>query len=86
MPTLIAPEPSSENEPVRAPLAAWATKAIRPTHVGQGLFTLGLRPVEPLELRHGKPFLEPNGVASHDWSGICVPLYEWDGPVAESSA
>lgn len=86
LPTLIAPEPSSENEPVRGPLAAWATRAIRPTHVGQALFTLGLRPVEPLELGHGKPSPELNGVASHSWSGICVLLYERDGPVAESSA
>ena len=86
MPTLITPEPSSENEPVRGPLAAWATKAIRPTHAGQGLFTLVLRPVEPLELGHGKPFLELNGVASHGRSGICVPLYGPDGPDAESSA
>ena len=86
MPTLIAPEPASVNEPMRGPLAAWATKAIRPSHLGQGFFTLGFRPVELLELRLGEPLLELNGVASHDVSGICVPLYGLAMPVAESSA
>ena len=54
--------------------AAWATKAMGPTHLGQGVFTLGFRPVELLELGHVKPLQELDGVASHDWSGICVTL------------
>jgi hypothetical protein len=67
-------------------LAAWATKAMRPTHLGQGNFTLGFRPVELLELRHGEALLELDGVAPHDLSGICVPLYGLAVPFAEPSA
>jgi hypothetical protein len=54
--------------------AAWATKAMRPTHLGQGIFTLGFRPVELLELGHGEPLLELECVANHGLSGICVQL------------
>jgi hypothetical protein len=66
--------------------AAWAAKALRPTHLGQCIFTLGFRPVERLELGHGEPLLELNGVAPHDMSGICVPLHGLAVSFAESSA
>jgi hypothetical protein len=70
---------------MRGALAAWATKAMGPTHLGQGILTLGFRPIELLELGHGKTLLELDGVAPHDLSGICVPLYWLAEPVAESS-
>lgn len=63
-----------------------ATKAMGPTHLGQGIFTLGFRPVELLELGHGESFLELDGVASHDLDGISVPLYGVAVLFAESSA
>lgn len=66
--------------------AAWAAKAMGPTHLGQCIFTLGLRPVERLELGHGEPLLELNGVAPHGLNGICVPLYVLSVSIAESSA
>jgi hypothetical protein len=28
-----------------------------------------------VELGHGEPLLKLNGVAAHDWSGICVLLW-----------
>ena len=86
LPTLIPPEPASINESMSSALAAWATKAMGPTHLGQCIFTLGFRPVERLELGHGEPLLELNGIATHDLSGICVPLYGLAVPFAESSA
>ena len=66
--------------------AAWATKAMGPTDLGQCVFTLGFRPVERLELRHGETLLELNGVAPHDPSSICVPLHGLAGSFAEASA
>jgi hypothetical protein len=30
---------------------------------------------EPLELKQGKAFLELDGTARHDPTGICVPVY-----------
>ena len=86
LPTLIPPEPASVNESMSSALAAWTTKAMRPTHLGQGNFTLSFRPVERLELGHGEPLLELNGVAPHDLSGICVPLCGLAASFRESSA
>ena len=86
MSTLIPPEPASVYESMSSALAAWATKAMRPTHLSQGIFTLGFRPVELLELGHGEPPLELDGVAPHGLSGICVPLYGLTVSFAESSA
>jgi hypothetical protein len=56
-----------------------------PTHLGQGLLTLGFRPVELLELGHGKTFLELDGIAPNALSGIYVPLCWLAGTVAVSS-
>ena len=86
LPTLIPPEPASVNESMSSAFAAWATKAMGPTHLRQGIFTLGFRPVELLELGHGDPLVELNGVAPHNLNGIYVPLCRLAVPVAESSA
>ena len=86
MPTLIPPEPASVNESMSSAFAAWAAKAMRPTQLDQGIFTLSFHPVELLELGHGEPLLELNGVEPHDLSGTYVPLYGLAVSFAESSA
>ncbi len=86
LPTLITPEPASVNESMSSALAAWTTKARRPTHLGQGIFTLSFRPVELLELGHGESLLDLNGVAPYDLSGTCVPRYGLAVSSTESSA
>jgi hypothetical protein len=45
-PALIAPEPASVHKAMERPFAARATKAMGPTHLGQGILTLGFRYVE----------------------------------------
>lgn len=66
LPTLIALQSAAVHQPIRDPFAAWATEAVRPTDLSQGFFTLGFRSIELLELGHGEPLLELNGVAPHD--------------------
>jgi hypothetical protein len=63
--------------------AAWATKAVRPTHLTQGIFTHGFRSIEFLEFVNGESLQELNGVAPHDLSGICFLLYGIAIPVAK---
>lgn len=83
---LVALEPASVNESMRGPTATWATKAARPTHLGQGFLTLGFRPIELLEVGYGQPFLKLDGAVAHNVSGIHVLLYGLARPVSESSA
>jgi len=71
---------------MRGTFAAWATKAMGPTQLRQRVFTLGLSPVELLELGHGEPLLELDGVATRDLASSCLPLYGFAGPVTEPSA
>ena len=71
---------------MRGAFTALATKAMGPPQLGQGIFTLGFRPVELLELGNGKTLLELDGVAPHDLSSIYIPLYGLTVPVAEPPA
>ena len=66
LPSLIPPEHESVREFLTRDFAGWATKAKVRTHFAQGIFTLGSRPVEHLELGHRKPPLELIGTALHN--------------------
>jgi len=73
--TLIELEPAAIDQPMRMAIAAGTAEPIGPTRHLQSSLTLLLGAVEPLELRQGKAFLELDRAASHDQTGVCVPLY-----------
>jgi hypothetical protein len=72
---LITLEPPAVDEAMIMAIATWATKPIRPASLLQSSLTLLLAAEEPLELKQGKAFLELDGTARHDPTGICVPVY-----------
>jgi hypothetical protein len=73
LPTLVALEPAVAHEAIKRRIAARASKAIWPADLCHSILTLDLCPIELQEIGQGQALLELNGIASHGWSGICVP-------------
>lgn len=71
---LIVLEPAAVDEPMIVALAARATKAIRPAGFLQGILTMLLGAVKPLEVRQGEVLLELDAAARYKQTGIYVPV------------
>ena len=80
---LIALKPPAIDKPMLAALTTRTPEPIGPASLLQSSLTLLLGAVVPLELRQGETFLEMDGTARHDTSGICVPIYAPSRPCAE---
>ena len=74
-PALIALEPPAIDQTMLVTLATRTAEPIGPAGLLQGSLTLLLDSVKPLKLIQGEAFLELDGAAQHDQTGICIRLY-----------
>ena len=80
---LITFEPPAIDQPMLAALATWTQEPIGPADLLQSSLTLRIGTVKPLEFRQGEAFLELDGTAGHDLTGMRVPVYAPRSPCAE---